>query len=342
MQINHNYFPLTDKIENIRYFIRQGHIIYHLIDRIKWHVFPRYYIVPKFPTHIDVEVSSACNLRCPMCKSTELRNAGIKFGKNMDLDLYKKIINECAESSLYSIKLSWRGEPLVHPKISSMVWYAKDRGIKDVAFLTNGVLLNEDLASKLVRYDLDWISISFDGFKEDYERIRYPAKFENVIQNVKYLRECREYFNRNKPQIRVQSIQSVIEGREDEFLELWRGIADKVYFIPDQVRTLNEEDYKHDPNFMCPNPWQRMVIAADGSVPQCITDYSCSTKLGDVNTQTISEIWHSGNFNLYRKQMREGHRLERKPCRVCGTGALMEDDEVIVEGRKMRIRKYKK
>jgi radical SAM protein with 4Fe4S-binding SPASM domain len=320
MKINSNYFSLSSRLDVIKYFVRQGDILAHLMDRVKWHIYPRYYITPKFPTHLEIEVSSACNLRCPMCKSTEMRNAGIKFGKNMDWELYKKIIDECAKSSVYSIKLSWRGEPLLHPEIESMVWYAKEEGIKDVAFLTNGTNLNPYTNLELVNARLDWISISFDGFKEDYERIRHPANFEQVIENIKDLRNCREYFSCKKPQIRIQSIQSAIEGREEEFLQLWEGIADKVYFIPDQVRTLEEKDYNQDPDFICPNPWQRMVIAADGSVPQCITDYSCNKILGDVNKQTISEIWHSAGFELFRKQMKEGRRLKRKPCRICEYG----------------------
>ncbi|MHA2010709.1 MAG: radical SAM/SPASM domain-containing protein [Promethearchaeota archaeon] len=330
MKINSNYFSLSSHLDVIKYFVRQGNILAHLVDRVKWHIYPRYYITPKFPTHLEIEASSACNLRCPMCKSTEMRNAGIKFGRNMDWELYKKIIDECAKSSVYSIKLSWRGEPLIHPKIDSMVWYAKEKGIKDVAFLTNGVNLSKigttvltegvPLYKWLWSADLDWISISFDGFKEDYERIRHPAKFEQVINNVKQLREWRDRAGSKKPQIRVQSIQSAIEGREEEFLRLWDGIADKVYFIPDQVRTLEEKDYNQDPNYICPNPWQRMVIAADGTVPQCITDYSCGNILGDVNIQTISEIWHSAGFELFRKQMKEGNRLKRKPCRICEYG----------------------
>lgn len=329
MKINHNYFALSSKIDVIKYFLKQGNLVAHLIDRVKWHLHPRLGIVSRFPTHIDIEVSSACNLRCPMCKSTEMRNAGIKFGQNMEWDLYTRLIDECAKESLYSIKLSWRGEPTVHPKLADMVKYAKDKGIKDVAFLTNGFALHEDQMSKLVRYGLDWISLSFDGFKEDYERIRYPSKFEDVIENMKYMRDCRMYFNRKTPQIRVQSIQSVIEGREDEFLQLWDGIADKVYFIPDQIRTLDEGDYKHDPNYVCPNPWQRMVVAADGTVPQCITDYSCDVILGDANKQTLKEIWHSTDFWAQRLVQKTKQRQIYEPCRKCGTGAIMKDGKYV-------------
>jgi len=258
-----------------------------------------------------------------------MRNAGKKFGMNMDFDLYKLLVNECAENSVYSIKLSWRGEPLMNPKIVEMVQYAKSMGIKDVAFLTNGALLHDNLARNLVHSGLDWISLSFDGFKEDYEKIRCPAKFEEVIESFRIMRAHRECFNMNKPQIRVQSIQSVIEGREKEFNDLWAGIADKVYFIPDQVRTLDEGDYKHDPEFICPNPWQRMVVAANGLVYQCITDYCGDVVLGDTYIQTLKEIWHSDAFRRQRELQASGRRLENKPCRICGTGALMKDGKYV-------------
>ena len=41
----------------------------------------------------------------------------------MDMALFKKIIDEGAENGLYSIKLSLRGEPLLHPQIIDMVDY---------------------------------------------------------------------------------------------------------------------------------------------------------------------------------------------------------------------------
>jgi len=341
MKINHNYFALNTTAKNLIYFVRQGHIWAHIKDRIKWHIYPRFYIVPDFPTHLEVEVSSMCQLRCPMCKSTHMREVGISFSQHMDLVLYYKIIKEAVREKVYSIKFSWRGEPLLHPNIAHMVWYAKRSGIKDVAFLTNGHALNTKMAGALVNAGLDWISISFDGFKEDYDKIRYPAKFEDTFAKVQFLRKYRDSKEIKKPQIRVQSIWSVIRGRETEFLKLWEGVADKVYFIPDQVRTLDEEDYKHDLSYICPNPWQRICIAANGNVVQCITDYTESVVLGNVNEQSIKEIWHGEKMNEFRRLMRSGRRLENKPCRLCGTGNEMVEEDINVEGRKMHVARYK-
>jgi hypothetical protein len=42
---------------------------------------------------------------------------------------FRKIIDECATRGVYSVKLSWRGEPLLNPHIVDMVRYAKEKGI---------------------------------------------------------------------------------------------------------------------------------------------------------------------------------------------------------------------
>ena len=43
----------------------------------------------------------------------------------IDWDIYKAIIDQGREHGLPSIKLSIRGEPLLHPRIIEMVEYAK-------------------------------------------------------------------------------------------------------------------------------------------------------------------------------------------------------------------------
>ena len=113
----------------------------------------------------------------------------------MKMDLYKKIIDEASENNVYSIKLSWRGEPLLNPNLVEMIDTQK-KGIKDVAFLTNAELLTEKKSKELVESGLDWISISADGTDEIYNKIRFPAKFEETIEKIKYLKRLRNEKNK--------------------------------------------------------------------------------------------------------------------------------------------------
>jgi radical SAM protein with 4Fe4S-binding SPASM domain len=340
VKINHDYFSISTRWGNLKYFLGQGHLVSHLIDRIKWRYFPRYFIVPSFPTHLEIEASSACQMRCPMCKTAQMVQKGIKNFGLMDLGLFKKIIDECRSEPLFSIKLSWRGEPLLNPHIVEMVAYAKEKGIKDVAFLSNGERLNPVLAQELVKCGLDWISISFDGLRETYNKIRKPAIFEETLEKVRFLRQCREQARQRKPLIRIQSVHSAIRGEELVFLKLWEGIADRVNIIADQKRSIEEKDYIHDPYYICPAPWQRMCISWDGKVVQCYGDYLEGNILGRVGEKSLKAIWKDQPFQELRHLMKNCQRLVTKPCRTCSDGGVTEEEEVVLGDRVVKAVHY--
>ncbi len=340
IKINHDYFSLNNKVENVLSFIRQGNIFSHIMDRIIWNYFPQFFITPPFPTHLEIETSSTCQMSCPMCKTTEMRRRGVKFQGFMDMELYKKIIDECANSTLYSIKLSWRGEPLLNPRLVEMITYAKKRGIKDVAFLTNGERLTPKLTEDLVNAGLDWISISFDGMGDTYNKIRKPAIFEETLEKIRYIRAYRETQRRKKPLIRVQSVHSAIMGQEQEFLNLWKGVAERVNFISDQKRSIDHKEYRHDPKFICPSPWQRACITWDGKVVQCFGDYMEGNILGYIHEKSIKKIWRGKPFTELRGLMRKGKRLKTMPCRTCSDGGILEEEEITVGDRKVKAARY--
>ena len=73
------------------------------------------------PLSIDVELASICDLACPHCS----REYIVTPDKIMNMNLYKKIIDEISIMEVPSIKLNWRGEPLLHPNIFECIDYAK-------------------------------------------------------------------------------------------------------------------------------------------------------------------------------------------------------------------------
>jgi len=171
-------FRLTSSLKNLKFDLKRGkgHLFSYLKNRIRWHLLPRMHHVSTFPSHVDVELSSLCNLNCPMCYTTTDKFKTQVDGANMDFDLYKKIIDECAEYNLYSIRLSLRGESFLNKHIYDMIKYAKEKGIKEVSSLTHGGFLDEEKFERLIDLGLDWLTISFDGIGETYNKIRYPLK----------------------------------------------------------------------------------------------------------------------------------------------------------------------
>ena len=142
------------------------------------------------PLSIDIETASICDLACPHCS----REYIVTPDKIMSFEFYKKIVDEAAGLKVPSIKLNWRGEPLLNPQLEKFVKYAKEMGILEVSINTNAVTLTEKRSRKLIEAGLDVIIFSFDGgTKKTYEKMR-PGRFHNnqfdqVYENIKKFSE---------------------------------------------------------------------------------------------------------------------------------------------------------
>lgn len=317
MKINKEIFQKKSTIRNMKFFLREDHYLRHIRDRIQWHFYPRLRIVRPFPTHVDVEIANACNLRCTMCYQHDFP---VKKGL-MNPGLFRRIVDECTKNDAYSIKLSWRGEPLLHPGVVEFVRYAKESGLPEVAFLTNGVLLTEEKAEGLVQTGLDWVGFSIDGIGKAYEVIRKGANgkhssFEDTVNTIKMLRRVRREAGKNKPQIKVQTVVSAVRNQMDEYRRIFKPITERVSFIYD--RKLHT-DVKHDPNFICPFVWQRLTVTWSGKVVQCISDiFEKGEALGDMRKQSIREIWNGPVLNKMREYQKNRKRLNHlEICRSC-------------------------
>jgi radical SAM protein with 4Fe4S-binding SPASM domain len=339
LEFESGYGTFSTKMESIKYFLRQGPLIPHLIDRIKFRWFPKFRIVSNFPSHLDIETASACQMKCPMCWTTYMDNS--KKGI-MSFDLYKRIIDEAVKNKVYSVKLSWRGEPMLNKNLIQMIRYAKESGIHEVAMLSNGERMTPKLGEEIVHSGLDWISFSFDGMKDTYDVIRAPAKFEETVERIRLIRQYRDRIGSKKPLIRVQSLLSVIRDRADEFLDIWEGIADKVNFISDQSRDFEVSELAHDPNYSCPTMYQRMSINHEGLVHQCISDYNGTMILGNVKEQSLYQIWHGEQYRKLRQWFTEHTALKNcQACRVCTDNVFTVQESMKVKGKVFQIKVYK-
>lgn len=294
--------------------------------RQRWHEYPNKHIVGNFPIHLDIESTYRCNLKCPFCART-FDNWGNSSTEDLDFSLFKKIIDEGAKNNLYSIKLSLRGEPLLHKQISKMISYAKDNGIIDVYFNTNAVLLKEKIIYNLINAGLDRISISFDGVnKEEYEKNRYPAKFEKVIENIKLLRNIKDNLNVMHPQIRVQTVlTSSIKKNLTKYIDFWKNIADEVSYL-DMRKESPEDDHRGIiANWCCPFLWQRMTILCDGTIIPCllhgVSDFSKFT-IGNVKNLNIKDAWIGKKISRFRDFNKKGHAYKLEACDQCSFRAM--------------------
>lgn len=294
--------------------------------RKKWHENPKKQIIGKFPLHLDIESTRKCNLRCPMCPRTIKLKRGEKIEEgDMDFGLFKKIVDEGAANGLYSIKFNYLGEPLICKDIVKMVAYAKSKGIIDVMFNTNGVLLTQTISKKLIKAGLDKLFISFDShFKERYEKIRVGAKFERTVENVKNLVQIRTRLKSLTPIVRV-SMVVMKENKEEvlDYIKLWKPIVDLIgfsdYLNPqgmDKEKRYAIRLRKHK-NFVCSQLYQRLFIHYDGKIGLCCADYDAECDLGNVKDAAIKDVWLGEKMQKIRKLHNRGKWYKIPLCKKC-------------------------
>jgi MoaA/NifB/PqqE/SkfB family radical SAM enzyme len=157
-------------------------------------------LCPPLPTALQVEVTSACNLRCAMCL-VRYRPPVNKLVGAMPLAMFARLVDDLP--GLRRLTLQGLGEPLLAPDLLKMITYAKDRGI-EVGFNSNATLLNARRAGELVDAGLDWLHVSLDGADaEVFEAIRDGASFDTVVTNLTGLVAAKRAARSDTPWIRV-------------------------------------------------------------------------------------------------------------------------------------------
>ncbi|MFA6129451.1 MAG: radical SAM/SPASM domain-containing protein [Candidatus Omnitrophota bacterium] len=310
----------------------KGRFLKYFLNRFQWNYFAKYHILSSKPPHIDIEPTSICNMSCPMCFTnfTDVNRNGF-----MDLSLYKKIIDDAAELGIFSVRLSHRGEPLLHKNYLEMVSYAKKKGIPEVSTLTNGLLLDKEMIQGLFDAGLDWLNISIDGVGSAYESIRRPAKFADIEEKVKFAHALRTQRKMVRPIIWVQSIWSAVEKNPAEYINKFSPYVDKIAFHVDNDYA---NKFEKEPSWVCHRLWHRMMILWDGRVPLCNSDFECKNQIGDMRRQTIKEVWLGEEMQKARELNLKKQRLKLIPCDdICNWGNKRVWKTVVIDGKEQRI-----
>ena len=312
MKINHDIIRKSSISKTIRLWLTQRSVANYFRNRIEWHYYPRLSILKEYPFHIDIELSSYCQLKCPMCFRVHrpIENQG-----NMKFETFKKIIDEIS-GKVYSIKFTGRGEPLLNKEFPKFMEYLKDKNFGEVAIITNGQLVKGKIMHSMIDYGMDRVAFSIDGLKEEYEEIRTPMTYEEIFGIVTQLYELRNGKGKKKPLIRIQGVKTSIE-KEAEFLKIWEPISDEIFFLEYKDYS-SEAAQKEQAAYRCPLLYQRMMIHWNGTVPMCINDEYEESVMGNILEKSVKGMWKGHQFERAREVHKKGLRDKvYKNCSKC-------------------------
>lgn len=247
-------------------------------------------------TSLIIEPTNTCNLRCTFCFVTE---GMTREGGFMDLDLFKKIIDDCPDLEHLCMH-NW-GEPLLHKDIFKMIEYAKNKGVNYVVMNTNGTLVTDKIIDRIVDSKLDIIRFSIDGSAETFKRVR-GVELQNIEQNINKLKKVKE---KRRPKLKmgvVFTVEEDTEGDAEDYIAHWEKIVDHVRLQPKLITSPRTE--------VCPEPfgkdYGKLVVLWDGRVIPCCVDYNANLTIGSVQNNTIPNLWKNEKMDLLRKQHLKG------------------------------------
>jgi radical SAM protein with 4Fe4S-binding SPASM domain len=301
-------------------FAKRGFDPRYLWYRLRFNTVARFNRIGDFPPHLDIELADACNLRCVMC--VQGIEDGVKGAGLMDTEFALRLIDQGAEHGLRSIKLNWRGESALHRDLGMIIAHAKKRGVLDVQLNTNGIPFTQDRIREVVNAGLDRVIISIDGAtKETYERIRVRAKYETLVRNVQDFARIRNEMGCTRPFIRIQMVRMRDNAHEvEDFIRMWTPWVDDIRISDVSNRgqgDLSVGDQVPIARAQCPQPWQRMIVARDGTVVPCCSDWHMKWVIGDATKESLTDIWKGRKMTALRTLHLKQQLDSVEPCKSC-------------------------
>jgi MoaA/NifB/PqqE/SkfB family radical SAM enzyme len=205
-----------------------------------------------------------------------------------------------------TLTFSGFGEPLLDRDFIKKAEIVKNEGF-DVLLLTNGSLLSVDLFRQINNFGLESVRISFYGMKVDsYKRVH------NINGNIlfdKVKNTLTEICMMNR-RTKIIFTYNVVSGENDEdiqeWINYWEPLADllEIWKPHNWVDGRNYRAIKREKLKTCGRPFNGpLQVQVDGTVNMCCFDYNGKLLLGDLNSQSLYEIFNSEEY----KKIKECH-----------------------------------
>lgn len=241
---------------------------------------------PNFPlfNKIEIETYNKCNNTCSFCPVSLGHDKRIPH--LMKRELFDSIINQLAQLDYRGvICLYSNNEPLLDKRMPEFLRVTREKLPNAfILFYTNGLLLT----LKLLQILLDNTNFLYINC--------YMAE-KNLPERIKRVQEylIREHIPSHKVEIHLRN--------QTEYLSTRAGNA------PNRIHPACLRS-------KCILPFSQIVIRPSGKVSLCCNDAYGEHTLGDLNNESLLQVWHSNPFQILREQMIRG-RAGHPTCKKC-------------------------
>ena len=292
----------------------------------------------RHPPILILDTTNHCNAKCSWC-----HNPDLKYPKGvMSQKLFEKIIRDYAQYK-GDIWFATFGEPFMDKNILNRIEFTrKFDSIENITILTNALLLSSDNVKRLIDLKVD-IEISLDEINKDMFETVKQIDFDKVIKNILFLLDANQRTGSPiRVIIRMKTLQTEKEVKEAKlyqqikelgaYVDLtpvatsdsianWGGNFDKSQFFKNYFPGLtlngNYKNYNVKNNAPCSQLWRNLVVMWDGKVVLCCVDMEGKVVLGDLNKNSILEIWKGEKIETVRKLFKNRSKSKIPLCKKC-------------------------
>ncbi len=287
------------------------------------------------PYLVYIDPASFCNIKCNFCfhslDDNLLKKKGFRPGI-MKYDLFVKIADEFKEfpEKVKSFKFCALGEPLLNKRLPEMIAYTKKQNIANrIILVTNGTLLTPELNLKLIEAGLDDLLVSVEGVSAQkyYDIAGIHLDYDKFLDGIKHF-----YENKNNCKVYIKIAHTGLDHKgEPGFHDIFDDICDTAYveYLTKIFQGVDYSDIIEDPSInqigeqvperveVCFLPFNNLNVNVFGKVSPCIFDYKENIVVGDVNTESLVDIWNGKKLNEFRVMHLKKERYGHMDCSIC-------------------------
>jgi len=266
---------LKNMKEKVRNLINMNYLIHNILVNVVGSYGFRFNVPTKYPTDLNIELTTICNAKCVYCTHEDLIKSGHKIPKHLNYEFAKYIIDKLREITQDVPEKEIRitpvglGEPLLYPYFFEVVAYI--RKLFPSALIhanTNCIALSNNVQEKLIESSLDVItlSINFNDAKTYREQFGVD-KYDQVLKNIQQFLLLK---GERSPMAIVQIFDVTCNRKSfPRFVREWAEYINK----NDRITVRKFIDFKaysrKKAKYVCPQLWSVLTVDVEGYVYPC-------------------------------------------------------------------------
>jgi len=265
---------------------------------------------------LQVETTNRCNARCIFCAHGRIEKHG-----TMPDRLYSKILREACKLDPHpgTFIPMLTGEPFLDPQIVDRIKEARAAlPATEIHLYTNGSLLTREIVRQLAEVPNFRLNISANGASpETRRRLTGLDDYENVAEMIDYVDALQIPHT-----VSLVQHPSITEEEEEAFNHTWGQVtsssSSRTPYVFQHLNFAGLTCICDENNFSrCIHATSHMTVLWDGRVNLCCMDPLGRAFFGDLNHETVAEVWYSEGRQHYVTMHEAGRGTECEVCRDC-------------------------